>query len=103
MEHRQHHNLIGPQVRRFRCKKDMSQEELTSRLQDIGLHICRQRLARIEACEACVNDFEVLIFAKALEVDYKELLPKVPPQSVAEFIGKILAGQFKLMPIEIGK
>lgn len=100
MEHRQVHNLIGPQIRRIRCRKDWSQEQLASRLHDFGLNICRQRLARIEAREACVNDFEIVILTKALEVTWEDLLPKTEREPLYRTLSRILAGQFKLLPTD---
>lgn len=91
-------NLIGPQVRRLRCAKNWSQETLTARLREQGWDICRQRVARIEGCEAWASDFEMLLIARALECEIKDLLPNVESgQPLYSAISEILDGQMKTL------
>jgi transcriptional regulator with XRE-family HTH domain len=98
MKQRKIRNLIGPQVRRLRCHKKWSQEKLMLQLQDLGWNICRQRIARIECCEAWVSDFEILLVATALEVELTELLPKLESnQPLYLALSKLLAGQVKAL------
>ncbi|MCI0536726.1 MAG: helix-turn-helix domain-containing protein [Verrucomicrobiales bacterium] len=66
------------------------------RLRDLGWNICRQRIARIEACEACVSDFEMVFVTTALNVEFKDLIPKIDgTQPLYVAISKLLAGQIK--------
>jgi hypothetical protein len=70
------------------------------KLQDQGWNICRQRIARIESCEAWVSDFEIVLIATALEVEITELLfkPKIgskQPMYIA--LSNLLAGQVKAL------
>jgi hypothetical protein len=89
-------NVIGPQVRRLRCAKSWSQEALTSMLREQGWNICRQRVARIEACEAWVGDFEMLLIARTLGVEMQELVPKMEgDQPLYAAISDLLSGQVK--------
>lgn len=98
MKTRKMRNLIGPQVRRLRCEKNWSQEKLMFKLQDLGWNICRQRVARIEACEAWVSDFEILLVSKALEVEIAELMPKLETkQPLYLALSQLLAGQVKTL------
>ena len=98
MKTRKMRNLIGPQVRRLRCDKNWSQENLMFKLQDLGWNICRQRIARIEACEAWVSDFEILLVSTALEVEIAELMPKMESkQPLYVTISHLLAGQVKTL------
>lgn len=98
MKSRKLRNLIGPQVRRLRCAKKWSQEKLMSKLQDSGWNICRQRIARIESCEACVNDYEILLVASALEVQIIDLLPKLDSKEPLYLtLSRLLAGQVKTL------
>ena len=92
-------NLIGPQVRRLRSAKCWSQEKLMFQLLDLGWNICRQRIARIESCEAWVSDFEIVLIATALEVEITELVPKIKPERVPLYIAlsNLLAGQVKTL------
>lgn len=46
----------------------MTQEELTARLQVLGLRIDRTALSRIESGERILSDIEVACFASALKV-----------------------------------
>jgi hypothetical protein len=97
------YNLIGPQVRRLRCAKNWSQEKLQLQLQDQGLNIWRQRIARIESGAACVSDFEVVVFSRALDVVALELLPKIEDKHQPAFAAliKLLSGKARvLMPPE---
>src|SRR4051812_6312857 len=98
MKARKIRNLIGPQVRRLRSTKDWSQERLMFKLQDQGWNICRQRIARIESCEAWVSDFEIVLIATALEVEITELLPKLESkQPLYVALSNLLAGQVKTL------
>lgn len=98
MKTRKFRNLIGPQVRRLRCAKGWSQEKLMFKLQDQGWNICRQRIARIESCEAWVSDFEILLVATALEVEMTELIPKLDKsQPLHVVLSNLLAGQVKTL------
>ena len=70
------------------------------KLQDQGWNICRQRIARIESCEAWVSDFEILLIATVLEVEVTELLvmPKVEAkQPLYIALSNLLAGQVKTL------
>lgn len=70
------------------------------KLQDQGWNICRQRIARIESCEAWVSDFEILLIATVLEVEVSELLvmPKLEPkQPLYLALSNLLAGQVKTL------
>ena len=72
------------------------------KLQDSGWNICRQRIARIEAREACVTDFELILIAQALDIRVQDLLPKLDPtEPVYNELSRLLNGQVKtLMPPE---
>lgn len=95
-------NLVGPQVRRFRCKRNWSQEDLISKLQDAGWNISRPRLARIEGREACVTDIECVMLASTLGVNAQDLLPQMDgSQSLFVTLSAMTGGQLKrLMPPE---
>ena len=69
------------------------------KLQDLGWNICRQRIARIEGCEAWVSDFEMLLIATALNVELKELFPTIVPgkQPLYAAISNLLSGQVKTL------
>ncbi|MGV3774939.1 MAG: helix-turn-helix domain-containing protein [Verrucomicrobiales bacterium] len=69
-------NLIGPAVRRLRCKKGITQEVFAARCNVLGLDISRGTLSKIEACLRKVSDIELLFLAKALKVNVDDLFPR---------------------------
>ncbi|MGA3008583.1 MAG: helix-turn-helix transcriptional regulator [Opitutaceae bacterium] len=97
MKRRKIRNLIGPQIRRLRTAKGWSQEHLMVALQEIGWNICRQRIARLEACEAWVSDFEMLLLAQALGIEIPELFPKIEDkrQPLYSVLSHLLCDQVK--------
>lgn len=68
-------------------------------LQELGWNICRQRIARIESCEAWVSDFEMLLISHALEVEISELFPKIEDkrQPLYSAISHLLGDQVKTL------
>lgn len=72
------HNLIGPQLRRLRSRKDWSRNDLAVKLQILGLESATSdRIYKIEARYACVADEELIFIARALGVSTEELYPDV--------------------------
>jgi transcriptional regulator with XRE-family HTH domain len=72
-------NLIGRQVQKFRVSKRWSQKTLAEQLQLGGLDKSREAVGRIEARLVYVRDYELLFIAKALGVNWPELLPEIDP------------------------
>ena len=74
-------NIIGPRVRqaRLRSRPRLTQQQLADRVLNLGVHIDRAGIAKIEIGLRCVCDFEVLILAKALHVAVTWLLPVRTP------------------------
>lgn len=66
-------NLIGENLKRLRTKQGMSQQELSCKLELLGVYICRGSVSRIEDCSRTVTDIELFAIADALGVDIKEL------------------------------
>ena len=54
----------------------MSQEDLATALQLIGLNINQKAISRIETGERVIPDYELLYFSKVFEVEITELFPK---------------------------
>jgi transcriptional regulator with XRE-family HTH domain len=79
-------NLVGPQIRRLRDSRGMTQAVLAEKLQLIGWDVSRVSLAKLEAGLRWVSDCELLFLAKALGVGVPELYPagldlrKIGPQ-----------------------
>ncbi|MGH1439017.1 MAG: helix-turn-helix domain-containing protein [Cellvibrionaceae bacterium] len=68
-------NVVGPQIKLYREKLGLTQEELTARCNLLGWDISRSTLAKVESQVRRVTDDEVLLFAEALEVNIKALYP----------------------------
>lgn len=66
-------NIIGKRIRMIRKKKNLTQNELTARIQVRGVNIDRPMLSRIETYSREVYDFEVKVIAEALDVSINEL------------------------------
>ncbi len=79
-------NVVGPQVRRIRSQRELSQAELAVRLQLAGLDWGRVALAKIESQIKKVSDAELFVIAKILRVEMEELFP------TAEKVKRFLAG-----------
>lgn len=68
-------NLVGPQVRRLRVARGMSQAGLAGTCQRAGWDIGRVAIAKIEGGTRCVGDIELLELAKALSCPMAALFP----------------------------
>lgn len=78
MKHRQEppgdKNIIGSRVVAIRKSKGIKQREFLARLQTLGLDISQTSLSRLEGQYRLVQDYEVVMIAKALEVSVGFLL-----------------------------
>ncbi|WJM09796.1 helix-turn-helix transcriptional regulator [Paenibacillus sp. PK1-4R] len=81
MKHRQEppgdKNIIGSRVVAIRKSKGIKQREFLARLQTLGLDISQTSLSRLEGQYRLVQDYEVVVIAKALEVSVGYLLREV--------------------------
>ena len=78
MKHRQEppgdKNIIGSKVVAIRKSKGIKQREFLARLQTFGLDISQTSLSRLEGQYRLVQDYEVVLIAKALEISVGYLL-----------------------------
>jgi len=70
-----HANITGPQIRKLRYARGLSQAKFAVQLQLKGLDICRDVVAQIEGQTHCVKDKELRFFARVLEVTVDDLFP----------------------------
>jgi transcriptional regulator with XRE-family HTH domain len=68
-------NIVGPQVRRLRVARGISQSNLAGACQRGGWDISRAVLAKIECGLREVRDKEMIELAKALHCPVSELFP----------------------------
>ena len=67
-------NLIGGNLKKLRTKLKVSQQELSNKLELLGVYVCRGSISRIEDCSRTVTDIELTALAQALGVPASELL-----------------------------
>lgn len=66
-------NIVGPQIRRLRFERNLSQPAFAAKCQRLGWDIGRDTVAKIEAGSRWVGDFELVHLARALGVPLREL------------------------------
>jgi len=67
-------NIVGSKVVVIRTNRGIKQKDFLAQLQILGLDISATSLSRLEGQYRLVQDYEVVILAKALGVDVKYLL-----------------------------
>ncbi len=67
-------NLIGEQVKKRRKKLKMSQQELSNKLELLGVYICRGSVSRIEDHSRTVTDIELYALSLVLKAPISDLL-----------------------------
>ena len=70
-------NLIGGNLKRIRTKLKLSQQDLSNKLELLGVYVCRGSVSRIEDYSRTVTDIELFAIAEALGVDPKELYSEI--------------------------
>jgi transcriptional regulator with XRE-family HTH domain len=75
-------NVVGPQVRKFRNRKNWTQAILAQRLQLQGWDISLGSLGKLEAQLRRVPDCELMFLSKVLGVEVRELFPKGMPLKI---------------------
>lgn len=67
-------NMSGDRIRLARLKKRMTQEDLAARMQIRGITIERDSISRIEIGTRFIPDYEIPVFAAALDVSVEWLM-----------------------------
>lgn len=70
--------MVGQQIRVIREQKNMTQEQLSAKLQLEGCNITRSSLAKIEVGQRHLYVDEIAKIKSILHVSYEELLPSPP-------------------------
>ncbi|OSB11671.1 hypothetical protein B2H97_00760 [Paraclostridium bifermentans] len=66
-------NLIGINLKKYRKLKKLSQRDFVTKLTLLGLNIDQSSFCRIETLQREVYDYEVVYFAKVLNIDVSDL------------------------------
>jgi len=65
--------LMGKRIREIRESKNLTQENLSAKLQVIGCDITRSALAKIEVGQRHIYSFEIKCLKEALNIEFEEL------------------------------
>ena len=66
-------NIIGKELRNYRLEKDLSYEELSAKLDLIGVSIHKQSLYDVENNKRTIKDYELFGLAYVLDIDLNAL------------------------------
>ncbi|WP_455542545.1 helix-turn-helix domain-containing protein [Intestinibacter sp.] len=66
-------NAIGGNLRYFRKRHGLSQEQFVAKLHLLGLDLDRTSLSKIENYTRVVYDYEIIYFAKVLNISILDL------------------------------
>ncbi len=74
-------NLIGANLKKLRSKVKISQQDLSNKLELLGVYICRGSVSRIEDYSRTVTDIELFAIAQVLGVEINELYTACYPEN----------------------
>ena len=77
-------NIVGDMVRQCREERNWSQEELSAKLELMGVYVCRGSFSRIESGTRTVTDIELYALANAFGITLDELFSKCSMESIAQ-------------------
>lgn len=61
-------NIIGARIKEARTAADLSQQQLSNRLELMAVYVCRGSISRIENGERAITDIEIDAISKVLNV-----------------------------------
>lgn len=67
-------NVIGKNLRRFRKKRGLTQDQLAARMQVQNVNLTQELISRIERNTRIVTDYELACLCRALGVTVEEML-----------------------------
>lgn len=65
-------NVIGAKVKQLRKEKNLSQQQLSDRLETLAIYICRGSISRIEDQSRTVTDIELYGLSQVLNVPVED-------------------------------
>ena len=68
-------NIVGPQVRKIRYQRGLTQQAMAARCEVLGMECSRAMISKIESQLRCVTDYELTILAQALKAPLLDLFP----------------------------
>ena len=73
-------NAAGPTIRKLRNQQGWTQDQLAAKIQLLGWDCTRSWLAKIEARQVHLKDFELLYFRDVFGNDLKDFFPTLSPK-----------------------
>lgn len=73
-------NVIGRLLKNYRIEKGLSYEQLSAKLELMGISIHKQSLYDIENNKRTVKDYELFGLSKVLNIDVNDLLKDINDQ-----------------------
>lgn len=67
-------NLCGKKIAEIRKSKKLSQRKLATKMQLLGFDVDHYFIRRVENGERFVTDIDLVIFAKALDIEISDIL-----------------------------
>ncbi|WP_069650588.1 helix-turn-helix domain-containing protein [Caloranaerobacter ferrireducens] len=74
INNKQEKNLIGKRLKIARLKNNLTQQQVSIKLQTMDVYIDRASISKIEQCKRIVTDYELVAFSKLLGVSVNWLL-----------------------------
>ena len=69
-------NMIGEKLKQLRREKNLSQQQLSDRLETLAIYICRGSISRIEDRRRTVTDIELYGLSQVLSVPIEEFFKR---------------------------
>ena len=69
-------NMIGEKLKQLRREKNLSQQQLSERLETLAIYVCRGSISRIEDRSRTVTDIELYGLSQVLSVPIEEFFKK---------------------------
>ncbi len=66
-------NIIGTTVKRMRIERNISQQELASKMQLLNVNIDQQMISKIEQNKRLVTDYELLCFCHIFHIEVHDI------------------------------
>ncbi|MDO5382265.1 MAG: helix-turn-helix transcriptional regulator [Eubacteriales bacterium] len=73
---------IGDNIRRLRIYRELTQEQLSAKLQTIGIDVTRSALAKIEVGQRHIYPDEIKGIRDVLDVQYENIFPEKLPNDL---------------------
>ena len=66
-------NIVGNKVRKYRIECNMSQKDLSEKLEMHAIYVCRGSISRIERHRRTVTDYELKALTEILKVSVADM------------------------------